>query len=330
MLNVSQDGLVVYGSLLAGGAALTAFVWRCTRFPAWRLRPGRSQRGAGSGHRPVGLLYEWLLLRRHQRSALGRFVSLGQHAPRRADRTRTNADRGDYGLPKMSDPAVIIRVEPIHPPSGPACARRAHHRDQRHHAGDGKGLPPTKDAELLVDLALLASGRRSVVCLTPLDKAGLDLEGLGPGISIRVAGDLAAKTWTLTGPVPGSQPTHPTQLYSFVESLLLCIFLLAYYPFRMRTARSGPDDDDPSDLAIDRDHSDRRAAGGSALLGAFRRTSACSSCRRDLPVDLYLHRARARIAWPVRRRRCARCRIQRPRVPFVRAGFTRVGWYAAH
>ncbi len=67
-----------------------------------------------------------------------------------------------------------------------------------------------------------------------LEKAGLDLDALGPGISIRVAGDPAPKTWMLSGPAAGSQPTHPTQLYSFVEALLLCIFLLAYYPFRTR------------------------------------------------------------------------------------------------
>jgi phosphatidylglycerol:prolipoprotein diacylglycerol transferase len=40
--------------------------------------------------------------------------------------------------------------------------------------------------------------------------------------------------WTLTGPATGSRPIHPAQLYSFIDSLLLCLFLLAYYPYRTR------------------------------------------------------------------------------------------------
>ena len=51
---------------------------------------------------------------------------------------------------------------------------------------------------------------------------------------IRVAGDPKPKTWVLAGPATGSRPVHPTQLYSFIDSLLLCLFLLAYYPFRTR------------------------------------------------------------------------------------------------
>ncbi len=62
----------------------------------------------------------------------------------------------------------------------------------------------------------------------------LELSGEGRRISIRVAGDPQVKSWTLSAPLPRSRPVHPTQLYSFVDSLLLCLFLLAYYPFRTR------------------------------------------------------------------------------------------------
>ncbi|OHB69450.1 MAG: hypothetical protein A2V70_02825 [Planctomycetes bacterium RBG_13_63_9] len=43
--------------------------------------------------------------------------------------------------------------------------------------------------------------------------------------------------WQLEGPLPGSrpvQPVHPTQIYSSINALLLCLLLLAYDPFRRR------------------------------------------------------------------------------------------------
>ena len=38
----------------------------------------------------------------------------------------------------------------------------------------------------------------------------------------------------LPGTLEKSRPVHPTQLYSAVKATLLCLFLLAYYPFRTR------------------------------------------------------------------------------------------------
>ena len=145
---------------------------------------------------------------------------------------------------KKSISAVIARVEPDSP------AERAGLRAGQCITeingitlGTVKDLPPTKDAELLlVDLGkhFWHLGGDQSFLLGRLEECGSHLDWLGPGISIRVAGDPTPKTWTLSGPAPGSQPTHPTQLYSFVESLLLCIFLLAYYPFRTRDGEVWP------------------------------------------------------------------------------------------
>ena len=38
--------------------------------------------------------------------------------------------------------------------------------------------------------------------------------------------------WTIQGVVPRSRPVHPTQLYSLIDALLLCILLLAYEPYK--------------------------------------------------------------------------------------------------
>jgi phosphatidylglycerol:prolipoprotein diacylglycerol transferase len=40
--------------------------------------------------------------------------------------------------------------------------------------------------------------------------------------------------WTLPAAVELSRPIHPTQLYSAVDGIVLCFFLLAIYPFRRR------------------------------------------------------------------------------------------------
>ncbi len=53
-------------------------------------------------------------------------------------------------------------------------------------------------------------------------------------VGIRVAGDPRWHEWTVVGPLPRSRPVHPAQLYSAIDGLLLCGFLLAYSPFRRR------------------------------------------------------------------------------------------------
>jgi phosphatidylglycerol:prolipoprotein diacylglycerol transferase len=40
--------------------------------------------------------------------------------------------------------------------------------------------------------------------------------------------------WTITPPLARSHPIHPTQLYDAVSALVLCLFLLAYDPFARR------------------------------------------------------------------------------------------------
>ena len=40
--------------------------------------------------------------------------------------------------------------------------------------------------------------------------------------------------WPLTGPPPATLGVHPTQLYSAIDALVICLFLLAWDPFRRR------------------------------------------------------------------------------------------------
>lgn len=53
-------------------------------------------------------------------------------------------------------------------------------------------------------------------------------------ISITIEGDHSVHRWPLDNPPARSEPVHPTQIYSSINALLLCLFLLAYDPFRRR------------------------------------------------------------------------------------------------
>ncbi|HEV7224199.1 MAG TPA: prolipoprotein diacylglyceryl transferase family protein, partial [Pirellulales bacterium] len=57
--------------------------------------------------------------------------------------------------------------------------------------------------------------------------------GEGARLEIYTSGDRSAKVVVLGAP-QASLPVHPAQLYSAIDALLLCLFLLAYYPYRRR------------------------------------------------------------------------------------------------
>ena len=133
---------------------------------------------------------------------------------------------------KGADPPVIASVE-----SGSLAAQAGLAAGQRVTQINGLHVDSVEDAELLlIDLSKYfwhLSGDR-LYLTSRLKSTRMEPEELGNELSIRVSGDPQPKTWALTGPVTGSRPVHPTQLYSFIDSLLLCLFLLAYYPYRTR------------------------------------------------------------------------------------------------
>ena len=65
-------------------------------------------------------------------------------------------------------------------------------------------------------------------------RALLQLDSAGTRISIRTVGQQADRQWTIAGPLPRSAPVFPTQPFSSINGLLVCLFLLAYDPFRRR------------------------------------------------------------------------------------------------
>ena len=67
---------------------------------------------------------------------------------------------------------------------------------------------------------------------TPMDDARLLLTASGPGLHLITEHGEAG--WTI-GEIPqASRPVHPTQIYSSINAFLLCLLVLAVYPYRRR------------------------------------------------------------------------------------------------
>jgi phosphatidylglycerol---prolipoprotein diacylglyceryl transferase len=207
MLNLTQGGLVVYGSCLAGGAALVAFVYK-HRLPGLALAdliaPGVVL-GVGLGRLGCfmnGCCFGGL-------SDLPWAVQFPPESPAYVDQ----AERGlvyAHGLVFAgagSDPAVIERVEPGSP-------------------AERQGLKPGQ--------RVTAVGGGAVDSVLEAQSRLLRIFGEGHEVQITVAGDRAVKSWKIAGPAPRTRPVHPAQLYSLFDALLLCSLLLLYEPYKRR------------------------------------------------------------------------------------------------
>jgi phosphatidylglycerol:prolipoprotein diacylglycerol transferase len=207
MLNLTQGGLVVYGSCLAGGAALVAFVYK-HGLPGLALSdliaPGVVL-GVGLGRLGCfmnGCCYGGL-------SDLPWAVQFPPESPAYLDQ----AERGlvyTHGLEfagSGDEPPVIERVEPGSP------AQRA-------------GLKPHQ--------RVTAVGGVAVDSVAHAQSLLLRIFGEGREVQIAVDGDPLVKSWTIAGPPARSRPVHPAQLYSLFDALLLCSLLLLYEPYKRR------------------------------------------------------------------------------------------------
>jgi phosphatidylglycerol:prolipoprotein diacylglycerol transferase len=207
MINLTQGGLVVYGSMLAGGAALVMFVYKY-RLPGLALAdlvaPGVVL-GVGLGRIGCflnGCCYGGI-------SDVPWAVRFPEGSPAYADQVQ-HGELFVHGLMfkgSPHDPAVIGAVEPDSP-----AARQGLAPGQRVVAINGQTVASVEEAQFEL----------------------LRTFGAGNTLAIVVAGDPHAKSWTVQGPPPRSRPVHPAQLYSLVDAVLLCFLLLAYEPYKRR------------------------------------------------------------------------------------------------
>ncbi len=207
MVNITQGGLVVYGSLLAGGAALVVFVRRY-RLPglafADLIAPGVVI-GVALGR--IGCFFNGCCY--GGMTDLPWAVTFPPGSPAYLDQVQ----HGELFLHGLSfqgsghDPAILGKIE-----SNSAAARQ--------------GIKP-------LDQVTEINGR-TVRSVEDAQTELLKIFGAGAPVSVKLAGTEHPRTWTLTGDLPRSRPVHPAQLYSLFDALLLCVFLLLYEPYKRR------------------------------------------------------------------------------------------------
>jgi phosphatidylglycerol:prolipoprotein diacylglycerol transferase len=207
MLSVTEGGLVVYGCMLAGSVALIAFIYRY-RLPGLALTDLIAPSvvlGMGLGRVGCflnGCCYGGLC-------DLPWSVSFPWNSPPHI----SQVERGMlylHGLQLGDDLAaapVILHVEP-----GSSAERAGLQAGQRIATINEVPVKNVGGAEFLL----------------------LQTYGEGTPLSIALADGSPPKHWQIEGPPPRSLPVHPAQLYSAIDALLLCFFLLAYDPYRRR------------------------------------------------------------------------------------------------
>jgi len=221
VVNIAEGGLVVYGSLIgaAVGVAIFARRHRVPLLPLGDLLAPSLMLGLAIGR--IGCLlhgccygkpceYPWCVtFPRGEAAAPGQSddpLAVTAYSPP----YRSQVERGlmyGFAIPGDRDkPPVLLSVRP----DSPAAAAGLEPGDLLT-AVDGEPVPKAAVAHWKLEEVFEA--RR------PLR---LELAGRGPV-------ELAAV------PVPErSLPVHPTQVYSTINALLLCLLLLAYDPFRRR------------------------------------------------------------------------------------------------
>jgi phosphatidylglycerol:prolipoprotein diacylglycerol transferase len=203
---VWEGGLVIYGAAFGGIAAFVWFVWR-RGLPGWALADIMTPGAA------LGL-------------AIGRVGCF--------------LNGCCYGGP--TDVAWAVQF----PEGSPPFERQVREGELFLH---GLKLEPDPlAAPILVDVeagsAAAAAGLRRGDRLIEVNERQVDdgaeaLERLlgvraGNELRLRVAGRSAVVAWRLPTARECSLAVHPAQLYSALDALITCVFLLAYYPYRRR------------------------------------------------------------------------------------------------
>jgi len=162
----------------------------------------------------------------------------------RAEQTLLNAHQLHIGVKRADGRLSRWKIELPQPPSKPVyevldgqltlrglkIGGRA--EDPPMIAEVNPGSPAAREGLQRGDRLVTINGR--TVHTTEEVRALLDAHHAHPWVLIRRAGGDSAVLWTVADPLPRSRSVHPTQIYSAINALLLCLLLLAYDPFRRR------------------------------------------------------------------------------------------------
>ncbi|MCC6127385.1 MAG: prolipoprotein diacylglyceryl transferase [Pirellulales bacterium] len=205
LANISEGGLVVYGSFFGGMAGLLWFVrrHRLPLLPILDLLAPSMVLGAALGR--IGCLLNGC--------CFGGVCDRGPaiEFPRTSPAYENQIERGLFHGFSISgnenvSPVVVNSVE-----SGSLAEKAGLRKGDRIVAIDGEKIRAAGDVHKLLAERFLD---REPVEIETAERGKASLPALSPP--------------------PRSRPVHPTQLYSAIDALLICFLLLAYDPFRRR------------------------------------------------------------------------------------------------
>ena len=207
LANVAQGGLVIYGALFGGTAALLVYVrlYQVPLLPLCDLLAAPAVLGLAVGR--VGCLLNGCCF--GAASDVPWAVSFPLDSPPYMSQLQRGEITSLFGLRLeggFDAPPVIESVEP-------------------HSPADHAGLRPGERISSIDKVRVNRAGHAYHLLV--------DKTQPGRTFEIVTADRPGAKLLTV-GAVPHSRPVHPTQIYSAINALLICWFLWVYYPFRGR------------------------------------------------------------------------------------------------
>jgi phosphatidylglycerol:prolipoprotein diacylglycerol transferase len=237
VVNITEGGLVVYGSLIGGLLGFTAFVVKNKLPPLATLdlltpgmllglalgRIGCFLNGCCFGgvcELPWSVTFPQSSPPYHHQIEHGdfflhglKFVRPSQREPidsessDRGQASLARADRGANGSDKVKTPAIVSEVEP-----GSKAEAAGMKPLQKIVAIDGRKVETAGEARYLLQAA----------------------DAVATQVEVAVDGVDHPIHWAVA-PLPSrSLPVHPTQLYSSIDAFVLFLFIMAYDPFRRR------------------------------------------------------------------------------------------------
>jgi len=207
IINVTQGGLVVYGSVIGGTLGFLAFIYKYKMPPLATLDLMTPSFLLGMAIGRIGCLLNGC--------CFGATCDLPWAVtfPAGSPAYRYQVQHGQMflqGLKIAGDPLaepVITEVRAGSP-------------------AEQQGLKPGERIASINGLLIVTAEQARAELMRA--------QGSETEIAVRTAGSRSAARWPVAGPPPRSEPVHPTQVYSSLNGLVLCLFLLAYAPFRRR------------------------------------------------------------------------------------------------
>lgn len=230
VVNVTQGGLVVYGSLIGAGLAMILFVRR------YKV-PGLALADLIAPSMVLGLAFGRIgcFLNGCCFGGPTEFPWRGIEFPWNSPPFLRQVTRGDvflHGLklrPGPQDEPVIAVVEP-----GSQAERQGLKPGDVISKINWEEVHTLEEARYRLLRTWIDYGQTSAGRVVD-DPEFRNMSAVGDAhFEIEVKDKSQRFAWLLHPEVEHSCPIHPTQLYSAIKATLLCLFLLAWYPFRRR------------------------------------------------------------------------------------------------